>query len=87
MDKQKERVLEQFDSQIRKEYRAANGDRERCPSYWQKMLFVESLKLNQYDWKQIRSGDYWYRRDSLRGMQRSKFMLGRIRTYLHQRQG
>ncbi len=57
-----------FDIQIKKEYRKAFGDKYKCPSYWKKIKFIESIDFTLKDWKQIRNEDYWKTRDYLQSI-------------------
>jgi len=75
------KVLATFDKQIKREYPEAGGDKNKCISYWQKLLFIESNKLSIDDWRNIRVGDYWEIRDSKSGIDRYKFILNRIENY------
>jgi hypothetical protein len=75
-------LVNQFDLQIKMEYKSANGKKENCPSYWHKNLFLKSLNLNTNDWKIIRSGDYWDIRDLLRDIDQIKFTYDRVLSYL-----
>lgn len=81
-NKQIDEIIIQFDKQIKKEYKKSEGDKEKCPSYWSKLIFLKTLDLDIDDWNKIRSGDYWVIRDSLRGIEQSKFTHERIIDYL-----
>jgi len=81
-NKEIDRSIKIFDKQIKKEYKSAGKDKEKCPSYWHKLLFLKTLDLNINDWRKIRSGDYWLIRDSLRGIEQSKFIYERVCDYL-----
>ena len=73
-------ILKEFDRQIwwqKKSY----GQEEKCPSYWRKMIFIESHDLGIDDWREIRSGNYYDARDSLFDVNRDKFILKRILEY------
>lgn len=72
----------QFDKQIKEECRYAEGDVEKCPSYWQKLIFLKSMNMDLSDWRKMRVGDYWSKRDSLRGLERYKFIYSRLIDYL-----
>lgn len=74
-------IIKQFDKQIKKEYEAA-GDKEECPSYWHKLLFLKTMNLDLNDWRKIRVSDYWSIRDSLEGIEQSKFIYKRVADYL-----
>lgn len=81
-DKEIDRIIKQFDKQIKKEYKYAGGDKEKCPSYWHKLLFLKTINLDLNDWRKIREGDYWEIRDSLQGIKQSKFIYNRVVDYL-----
>jgi len=81
-DKKIDVIIKQLDRQIKKEYKSAGGNKENCPSYWHKLLFLKTLDLNINDWRKIRSGDYWLIRDSKKGIERSKFIYERVCSYL-----
>lgn len=74
--------IEQFNIQIKQEYKLFNGNKELCPSYWNKILFIKTVNLNINDWNAIRSGDYFVIRDSLQGINQTKFILKRVSNYL-----
>jgi len=74
--------LKQFDKQIKQEWKLANGKKENCPSYWNKLLFIKTVNLNMNDWNVIRSGDYWEKRDLFHGIEQTKFILNRVKSYL-----
>lgn len=75
-----ERVISDFDKHIRME-RRHYGDFENRPSYWKKNIFVSSFNFQISDWKGVRSGDYYDKRDSLKGIERDKFIYDRIIEY------
>jgi len=77
-----DKVIIKFDEQIKKEYKSAGGDKEKCQSYWHKLLFLKTMNLDLNDWRKIRAGDYWSKRDSLRGIEQSRFIYNRILDYL-----
>lgn len=81
-DKKIDEIINQFDKQIKLEYKSAGGDKERCPSYWYKLLFLKTLYLDINDWRKIRVGDYWEIRNSLQGIEQSKFIYKRVTDYL-----
>lgn len=81
-NKQIDKIILQFDKQIQEEYKQNEGLKERCPSYWHKLIFLETMNLDINDWRKIRSGNYWQIHDSLQGIERSKFMFRRIKKYL-----
>ena len=81
-DNQIDKAIAQFDEQIKKEYRSAGGDKKKCPSYWHKLLFLTTMDLDLNDWRKIRVGDYWARRDLLEGIDQSEFIYNRVIDYL-----
>ena len=74
-------IIKKFDEQIKKEYRNANGDKKKCPSYWGKLIFLETMNFNINDWNKIRVGEYFKTRDSLYGIDRSKFIYEKVMNY------
>lgn len=76
-------LIECFDRQIKREYRAANGDKEKCPSYWSKCFFFLAFNLTTNDWRKIRTDDYWHCCDALKGLEKTKFTVKRIQSYLN----
>lgn len=81
-DKKIDSIVKQFDKQIKKEYKNVGGDKERCPSYWHKLLFLKTMNLDLTDWMKIRTGDYWEKRDLLQGVEQSKFVYKKVTDYL-----
>jgi len=55
-------ILKQFDKQIKVEL-DYNKDLKKCPSYWNKRLFVETRNFNAYDWKIIKTDSYLSKKD------------------------
>ena len=80
--KEIDKVIKQFDAQIKTEYKLTGGKKEHCPSYWHKLLFLKTLDLNTNDWNNIRSDDYWVNYDSLEGIQKTRFIYKRVSDYL-----
>lgn len=74
-----EYTLKVFDIQLKRESKFTKED--ECVSYWNKLLFMETINLTPFDWKQIRVGDYWEIRNSLFGVKQAKFILSRIKKY------
>ena len=73
-------IIKKFDKDIwwqKKSYLRENS----CPSYWRKMIFIESHDLGIDDWREIRSGNYYDVRDSLLDVSRDEFILKRILEY------
>lgn len=74
-------ILAQFDLQIKNEYKKAKGDKELCPSYWHKQLFVEAMGLEIKDWKIIRSGSYWSLFKGMSEIEQIKLKIEIIKNY------
>jgi len=55
-------ILKQFDKQIKVEL-VYNKDLKKCPSYWNKRLFVETINFNSYNWKIIKTDSYLSKKD------------------------
>ena len=81
METEYNKLIKVFDKQIKKEYKAAKGNKYNCRSWWAKMLFIEFNKLHVDDWRIIRSGDYWETRDRKIGIERDKYILSKIKEY------
>jgi hypothetical protein len=77
-----DQIIKQFDKQIKIECELANGKKENCPSYWNKLLFIKTVNLNINDWNIIRSGDYWEKKHLFLGIEQTKFVLNRVLNYL-----
>lgn len=75
-----EDVVCAFNRRIRMEQKDYS-DLENRPSYWRKKIFVNSFDLKISDWKGVRRGDYYDKRDSLKGIERDKFIYNRIIEY------
>ena len=76
-----DRILEGFDKQIKREWRAEDGDKYRCVSWWHKILFIEVNNLSVDDWMLIRKGDYYNQRDKKQGIERYRFVFQSIKEY------
>jgi len=74
-------IIKQFDRQIQKEYNNYNGKKELCPSYWNKLIFLETLHFNINDWRKIRDNDYYINADFLKGIEKSKFIYQIVKHY------
>jgi len=73
-------IIKKFDKDIwwqKKSYLRENS----CPSYWRKMIFIESHDLGIEDWRKIRSGNYYDKIDSLSNVSRDRFILKKILEY------
>jgi hypothetical protein len=74
-------IIRQFDKQIKIEYKQFKGKKEDCPSYWHKLIFIETLDLETYEWKSIRGKDYFKTKSELNGVDIEKFILQKIKDY------
>jgi hypothetical protein len=72
-NKEVDRILYQFDRQCER-YTADKFKRE---------LFILTLNFTVKDWREVRKGDYWEKRDALQGVARDRFKLSRVREYLN----
>ena len=89
-------ILEQYNKQIKKEINIYKK-KELCLSYWNKLLFIESINLNIKDWQIIRTNNYWSIRDNFfvkdlkdetsikNEILRIKFILNNINNYNNQK--
>jgi len=75
-------LIIKFDRQINQERKSLNLNKEECPSYWHKLVFLKTLNLDLDDWRNIRKNDYYIVRDSLKGIEKTKFILYRVSDYL-----
>jgi hypothetical protein len=73
-----------FDKQIKIEYKKNKGRIRECPSYWGKLIFLESSTLSIQDMKEIRTEYYWYMRDKLQGIEQNQFILESILKFKKQ---
>lgn len=72
-NKEVDRVLYQFDRQC-----------QRCPAdKFKRELFILTFNFTIKDWREVRKGDYWEKRDSLQGVAMDRFKLSRVREYLN----
>lgn len=76
-----DKIITNFDKQIRREYRKAEGVKEQCESYWGKLLFLETLNIQPHEWKTIRGGDYWKKISVLQYAERMQFMYNAVMQY------
>ena len=80
-NKEIDKLIRKFDKQIKNEYLEYSGDKDKCPSYWHKLLFINTLDFTIDDWKKLRTKEYYYIRDRLEGIEQNKFILQRVRMY------
>ena len=59
-------LVHKFDEQIKNEYKRCGGQKELCPSYWNKLIFLEYINLDHLDWREIRSGKYWETKQNMK---------------------
>ena len=83
-NKEIDRIIKRFDKQIVREYEEYGKDDKKCPSYWHKLLFINTLDFTINDWKKLRNNDYWEDNDNLKGIEQSAFILKRVRRYRKQ---
>lgn len=76
-----DKVIKEFDKQIKVEYKAANGNINLCPSYWYKLLFLETKDLDFYEWREIRTDEYWEIKKSLGDIDNIKYTLQCVINY------
>lgn len=74
-------IIKRFNYQIEEEIKQ-EIIKENCKSYWEKLLFIETLNFNLNDWEEIRVGDYFKIKDSLSGIDQNKFVLSRVMNYV-----
>jgi hypothetical protein len=82
-------VIKQFDKQIKEEAKQKNSagkvlciiSEKQRPSYWKKLLFINSIDLDISDWKKIRDNEYWENMNSLTGIEKDKYKLEKILNY------
>ena len=77
-DEEIDRVLKIFDSQIKREYAINDGVKEKCISYWNKILFLKSLELTPDDWRLIRNSEYWEEKKKTTGIQSVMHTINKI---------
>ena len=58
-----QKIIEQFDRQIKTELKYNSNDKKKCPSYWSKLLFLETKEFNRYNWKIIQTDEYLSNKD------------------------
>ena len=78
----KQNIIKQFDKQIKQE-RKIFKNLDKCISYWSKLIYLESANFTLSDWKMVRSGDYYTKRDLLRNnpIEQKKLLIDRIKKY------
>jgi hypothetical protein len=83
-NKEIDRIIKRFDKQIEREYEECDENEKKCPSYWHKLLFINTLDFTINDWNKLRDKDYWETNDNLKGIEQSVFILKRVRRYRKQ---
>tara|TARA_R100001463_G_scaffold50859_1_gene101321 strand:- start:253 stop:579 length:327 start_codon:yes stop_codon:yes gene_type:complete len=58
-----QKIIQQFDSQIKTELKYNSNDKKKCPSYWAKLIFLETKEFNRYNWKIIQTDEYLSKKD------------------------
>ena len=58
-----QKIIQQFDRQIKTELKYNSNDKKKCPSYWRKLLFLETKEFNRYNWKIIQTDEYLSKKD------------------------
>ena len=74
--------LKIFDLQIKKEYEEAEGVKEKCISYWGKILFIKTKDFTIDDWRKIRDDEYYDKIKDLTDIERSIFILKNVEDYI-----
>ena len=84
----KEYIIKRFDYKIKEEIKHKKI-KENCNSYWEKLLFIETLNFDLDDWEKVRTGDYFNIKDSLLGIDyqntlliKNKFTYKRVMEYV-----
>jgi len=75
------RLILIFDRQIENEYPINNGNKFRCPSYWHKLIFLESLNMSIEHWRVLRDDEYYIIKDTLKGTDKLSFTLEKIQEF------
>tara|TARA_B100001094_G_C17544817_1_gene490891 strand:+ start:98 stop:451 length:354 start_codon:yes stop_codon:yes gene_type:complete len=57
-------VIKEYDDKIKKELRNNKNDKNKCPSYWGKKLFLETEYFNNYNWNLIQTDYYLSKKDN-----------------------
>jgi hypothetical protein len=81
VDEDVNRLIFIFDNQIKREYVTHNGNKFQCPSYWHKLIFLESLDMEIMDWRKLRNDEYYKMKDSLTGISKLAFVLEKIQEF------
>jgi hypothetical protein len=76
-----DKVIKEFDKQIRIEYKAAKGNKDLCPSYWYKLLFLDTKDLDIFEWREIRTEEYWENKKNLNEIDGIKYTLKCVINY------
>ncbi len=79
-----DRKIRTFDKAIEKYIAEVDNDIKKCPAFWRKQIFLATLDFEMLDWRVIQTNDYWKIRDSLHGIDRSKFILDSVKEYIKQ---
>jgi hypothetical protein len=84
--------IKKFNSQIKEEFDSLKesmvlkgSDKEvyitQCPSYWHKLIFIETATFELSDFLKMRDAEYWEGRDKRVNIEQSRFILNRVRKY------
>jgi len=66
-------IIRQFDKQIRYELYEFMY-MHKCPSYWGKKLFIETIDFNVYNWKIIQTDQYLLEKTKYKDAELYEFM-------------
>ena len=75
--------IREFDYQLKREMRAVRTrDPKKCLSYYLKEIFIETIDFYIDDWREVRKGDYYERKQSYyETIDKKKFVLQRVLEY------
>ena len=79
----KEKRLKEFDICIKKEMRDLKTRNPKiCESYYMKQIFLETIDFNIDDWRELRHGDYYEKKQRYyEKIDKKKFVLQRVLEY------
>ena len=67
-------IVKEFDEQIVIELEENFDNLDKCPSHWSKLLFLETIDFNFYNWKIIQTDEYLLNKKMYQGAEKYKFM-------------
>ena len=70
-------IIRQFDKQIRYELYEFMY-MHKCPSYWGKKLFIETIDFNVYNWKIIQTDQYLLEKTKYKDAELYEFMYEKV---------